>query len=609
VDTASESSRICPQLALLTEPIVTARVLVVVAHPDDETIGAGAILARSTDAHVAVVTDGAPNDRGFWPLALQEASPATYAQVRRDELVGALTEVGIGPDRVYWLAIKDGEAIDAVPAIVGRLVSLIRDIKPQVVLTHAYEGGHVDHDAVALAVHAAMALTDSGHAHEMALYHGSRGEITVHTFLPGPPAYTFHLDDRLQRRKSRMLARYETQQRYEQYFGLAVERYRCAPAHDFFSAPDADSPLLYERNHPAGTAERWRAQARLAVEELQVGDRMGNGRDRVARPRRDQITSADRMPLVSAIVRSAGRPTLGAALDSIAKQTYRNIEIVLVDVNGGGAPSGWQDRDGVVLRLCSAKGFDRSAAANAGLHAATGEYVGFLDDDDWFHPEHIESLVGALRASEARAAYGGVEVIEWPEDASPTRRWVFESAYDPIALICENYIPLNALLLERELVAEGCVFDETFTLYEDWDFLIQLSRRTTFHQVAGIGAVYRWPPGSRINDPSHAAAMQEQIFAKWQPRLSVGEHIAIIRRAIVQTELNGGYQSDLNALRDHVKAQDEELAVLRPCVQAQELQLKELRDHLAVLDLTIASLRSLLSAKEGEPSEPTSLPD
>ena len=215
-------------------------------------------------------------------------------------------------------------------------------------------------------------------------------------------------------------------------------------------------------------------------------------------------------------------------------------------------------------------------AANAGLHAATGEYVGFLDDDDWFHPEHIENLVGGLRGSDARAAYGGVEAIEWLEDASPTRQWVYESPYDPIALICQNYIPLNALLIQRELIADGCEFDETFTIYEDWDFLIQLSRRTPFQQVAGIGAVYRWPPGSGVNDPSRTQAMQERIFTKWHPRLSADEHLAIMRRAIVQTELEDSRQSQLNALRQHLKAQDEELAILRPSVQAQDRQLERI---------------------------------
>jgi glycosyltransferase involved in cell wall biosynthesis len=261
---------------------------------------------------------------------------------------------------------------------------------------------------------------------------------------------------------------------------------------------------------------------------------------------------------------------------------------VLVDVTGQGMRPEWDGGDGVVLRFRRADGFDRARAANAGLHTATGEYLGFLDDDDWFHPRHIEHLVDALRASDARVAYAGVEAIEWLDDASPTRRWVFDSPYDPIALLCENYIPLNALLFKRDLVAEGCKFDEALTVYEDWDFLIQLSRRTPFQQVAGVGAVYRWPPGSVVHDPSRTSALQERIFTKWQPHLSASEHIAIMRRAIVESELKDGRQAELNALRRHLKAQDDELAILRPCVQAQDLQLKELRDLLAVRDLSLS---------------------
>ena len=601
----------CPVVHKLCEPIVTSRLLVVAAHPDDETIGAGGLLARSVDAHVAVITDGAPREPSMWAVGVKATTRGEYARVRREELRLALADAGLASDRVHLLEAPDGEAIENVPAIVERLVELIGEIDPEIVLTHAYEGGHVDHDATALAVHAAMFLAKRGHPHEMALYHGDRGAVAVHEFLPGgPAACTIHLDERLRTRKSKMIGRYESQRQYEAYFGIEVERYRCAPRYDFRESPDPIHRLLYERNNVV-TGEHWRARAQVAIEQLKLVDWL---QERAAQPTAGQLRQCERTDvtsgaqrdtaLVSVVVRTVGRDTLTHALDSIASQTYSNIEIVLVDVTGHGPPASWNDREGLVLRLCPGSGFGRPMAANAGINAATGDYIMFLDDDDWFHPHHIESLVTALRAApNARVAYSEVEIIELSDDGLPRRRWVFDAPYDPVALLCENYIPLNAVLVERGLLDQGHRFDETLPIYEDWDFLIGLSRRTTFAKAPGIGAVYRWPPGSGVNDPQRSAAAQERVFTKWRTSLSQSEHVALMRRAIEQTELNDGRTAQLRALQTHLKAQDEELERLRPFLGAQEQRLEQFRIHLKAQDEELERLRPCVATQEAQLQE------
>ncbi|NCC39201.1 MAG: glycosyltransferase family 2 protein, partial [Gammaproteobacteria bacterium] len=106
---------------------------------------------------------------------------------------------------------------------------------------------------------------------------------------------------------------------------------------------------------------------------------------------------SSQMRLVSVIVRSTNRAELSDTLASIARQTYPSIEVILVDVAGDGRLS-TRDRCGAfALRVASAGWpLGRAAAANLGLDTATGRYAIFLDDDDWFLPEHIEGLVNAL---------------------------------------------------------------------------------------------------------------------------------------------------------------------------------------------------------------------
>ena len=124
------------------------RTLVLIAHPDDETISCGALLQRMREPVVAYGTDGGPQDEFFWG---KHGSRERYVAVRKAEARAALAAVGVTD--VRWLTGRDGRHFQDqhlfrhLPEAAAALARLVDEVKPEALLSLAYEGGHPDHDS------------------------------------------------------------------------------------------------------------------------------------------------------------------------------------------------------------------------------------------------------------------------------------------------------------------------------------------------------------------------------------------------------------------------------------------------------------------------------
>ncbi len=224
--------------------------LVVVAHPDDEILGAGIWLKRRSQApvHILHVTDGSPQDM-HEARALGIRTRHEYASIRRKELLEATRMLGIPAANCLQFPLTDKEAYLNLPALVAHLDLLIRTLQPGLVVASAYEGGHPDHDAVAFAVSVIAQRTKAFEHWEFPLYHSdANGEMVTGRFIgdesDSEEVVNFSAEERELKRQ--MLVCFQTQAEMLSRFTLERECFRRAPKYDFTEHPHP-GPLVYER--------------------------------------------------------------------------------------------------------------------------------------------------------------------------------------------------------------------------------------------------------------------------------------------------------------------------------------------------------------------------
>ncbi len=298
-------------------------------------------------------------------------------------------------------------------------------------------------------------------------------------------------------------------------------------------------------------------------------------------------------PLVSVIVRTRDRPALLAeALTSLAEGSYRTVEIVLVN-DGGVAPRVAEGYPFPVNRVELKENRGRAGAAQAGVEAATGDYVCFLDDDDLAAPEHLATLVGLVSGTGFRVAYTDAAVAVY--GVTPGAGWTcrerripYSRDFDPDYLLLDNYIPLNTLIVERALLAEVGPFDESLPFFEDWDLLIRLSALAPFHHLASVTCEYRHFRGGRQvfgerpSEREDFLGVKARVIEKHRDRLGpevLSRAISVLRREFVaEQEARTEAQTRLSGLVAETQRLYREEAALHNAVALQD---RHLRDNFA----------------------------
>jgi LmbE family N-acetylglucosaminyl deacetylase/GT2 family glycosyltransferase len=571
----------------LAPPGVTTKVtadtaLVIAPHFDDDVLGCGGLIAQLTaagaDVCVLFLTDGSGGVE-------QIADRAAYAERRHGEAARALEILGVTD--LEFADLPDGslsehldDAADHIRrALVARAPDLLLAISPLEI--------SADHRAAFAATHSVLSGLRGGTDLDAAV-----DGLQILLYEANHPAFPDVLVDvsdtidLVRRAIETHASQLELHNYREVTLGLRFLRTASL-------APEVTAAEGYRR---------------LSVADFVTTSRASMIRRLGGVPELHDVVDG---PLISVIVRTRDRPQLLAeALASLADGTYRRAEVVLVN-DGGKPPAVPEGFPFPVVAVNLPHNLGRAAAANAGIGAASGDWIAFLDDDDLADPEHLATLAGLCSAAGARVVYtdAAVGVYEldptagWREAA---RRLPYSRDFDPELLLFDNYIPFNTLLIDRKLLVDVGPLDTDLPFFEDWDLLIRLSEAAPFLHLPQVTAEYRhFRGGHQVfgERPSQRAdflTVKTRVIDKHRARHSPEITARVVDRLRAETVVAAD-AADVRAaeLESERRRFDSERAALTEALDLHRIAIAEHDENAQRLHAEIERLNRLIQAMEG----------
>ena len=355
-----------PILPGSTEVVRAQSVLVIAPHFDDEILGCGGLLlqllASGSAVRLLFLSDGSRlDDSGEYS--------EEYAERRRmeaDVVVKALNLAG-----VEYLDLPDGELEYRRGEINEAIHRTLLSFRPSLILAPSPLEGSMDHRAAFAALF--DLLTPLRTPEELAV---AISDVDVLLYDVNRPAFPNLLVDVSAELKpmAEIMTLYASQQERHDYAAAArgIRRFRALSLPTEVKAAEAYFRL------PARDFSLYSYSAMV--------EKLGGWAE---------MKEENEGPLISVVVRTFNRPVLlKQALASLAASQYRALEVIVVN-DGGTVPVLPGDFPLPIRGINLESNQGRAGAANAGIEAAQGAYVAFLDDDDLVNREHYTQLLAA----------------------------------------------------------------------------------------------------------------------------------------------------------------------------------------------------------------------
>lgn len=196
-------------------------------------------------------------------------------------------------------------------------------------------------------------------------------------------------------------------------------------------------------------------------------------------------------------------------MESICRQTYTNLEIIVVyDMSADESLQKcqrWDEEDERVILIINQKRNGLGAARNVGLNAATGEYVVYVDSDDWIDSGYIESLYNAIEQTYADyvSSVGFYRVGEGGKISRETflPAGIYSGEIGKMLVLLREAPAVWKKIYKRKWLINKSLFQPELFHYEDWGFDIALVLQTEkIVLIPPMGVFYRVQRENRLTN-------------------------------------------------------------------------------------------------------------
>ncbi|MEO9525137.1 glycosyltransferase family 2 protein [Marinobacter alexandrii] len=209
-------------------------------------------------------------------------------------------------------------------------------------------------------------------------------------------------------------------------------------------------------------------------------------------------------PLVSVVIATFNMGQyLPEAVDSVLSQTWKNLEVIVVDDGSTDATADQMARFKADprVRYIQTENRGQPRAKNRGLGEAGGDFIGFCDADDLWHPDKLRIQMPMFEDDSVGVVYSDVSYIDQNGDGlskpQPYRR---HSGSVTNYLVIKNFVPFGTAVIRRACIERNGGFDELLPMGIDWDLWLRYSVDWAFQYSPEKTYVYRIWPGQMSNN-------------------------------------------------------------------------------------------------------------
>ncbi len=245
----------------------------------------------------------------------------------------------------------------------------------------------------------------------------------------------------------------------------------------------------------------------------------------------------EKNPTFSVILPTYNRPELlKNAIESVLSQTYNDFELLVVNDGGVEVES--------IVNKCDSKKikyFNREKnrgvanARNYGLFWARGKYICYLDDDDMYLENHLETLISHYESYNSKAVYtDAFRTVREKSNGSfivKDKDIRYSLDFNHNEILINNFIPIICLSHERWCLEEAGVFDESLEVFEDWDFIIRLSQKFALTHIKETTGEYSWQPLGDSLMRKHSNSLFEATKTIYQKHFNLSQNNTYILEA------------------------------------------------------------------------------